>query len=148
MKKTIWFDMDGTLADLYSVDGWLADLESYNPRPYKEATTMVNMRLLARLLNALHNHYNIGVISWLSKTSTPEYDMQVTKVKKEWLGKHLKSVTFDEIHIVKYGTSKSNFAKVGDILFDDEIGNRTDWIGDAFDETEIINTLKGLTSVL
>ena len=32
-EKWIWFDMDGTIADLYSVDGWLEDLLAFNTRP-------------------------------------------------------------------------------------------------------------------
>ena len=34
MAKKIYFDMDGTIADFYGVDGWLADLEAHNVRPY------------------------------------------------------------------------------------------------------------------
>ena len=36
MVKAIYFDMDGTIADLYAVDGWLADLRSENVRPYRQ----------------------------------------------------------------------------------------------------------------
>ena len=31
MNKMICFDMDGTIADLYSVDGWLDYLRAENP---------------------------------------------------------------------------------------------------------------------
>ena len=37
MKKEICFDMDGTIADLYGVEGWLEDLEHFSPRPYEMA---------------------------------------------------------------------------------------------------------------
>lgn len=30
---TIWFDMDGTIADLYGVDGWLEMLIAEDPTP-------------------------------------------------------------------------------------------------------------------
>ena len=29
MKKMLCFDMDGTIADLYGVDGWLKDLMKF-----------------------------------------------------------------------------------------------------------------------
>ena len=46
MKRTIWFDMDGTIANLYGVDNWLPMLREYNPAPYAEAEVMLNMSLL------------------------------------------------------------------------------------------------------
>ena len=107
---TINFDMDGTIANLYGVDNWLEDLTNYNPRPYAVAKPLVNMSALARILNRLKKSgYVINIISWLSKTSTPEYDEKVTFAKKQWLAKHLKSVTFDNIFIVPYGTPKQTF---------------------------------------
>ena len=76
--------MDGTIANLYGVDNWLADLQNGNDRPYKKATPMVNMNILAKRLNKLHNiGYKIGIVSWLSKNSTIEYDEKVTKKIKE-----------------------------------------------------------------
>ena len=33
MTKAIYFDMDGTIADLYAVDGWLDMLRAYDPTP-------------------------------------------------------------------------------------------------------------------
>lgn len=137
--------MDGCIADLYGVEGWLDDLINGNPRPYIEAKTLVNMIWLARRIHILQKlGYKIGVISWLSKSSTPEYDELVTKAKENWLQKHLPSVNFDVVHIVPYGTPKSSFATPHDILFDDELKNRLDWIGAAFNPNEILPTLKEL----
>ena len=34
MKRTLVFDMDGTIANFYGVNGWLEDIRSGNPRPY------------------------------------------------------------------------------------------------------------------
>lgn len=64
--------------------------------------------------------------------------------KEEWLMKHLPSVQFDEIHILKYGTPKSSVATINDILFDDEFNNRNEWGGVAYDVHNILNTLKSL----
>ena len=143
-KSTLYFDLDGTLANLYGVDGWLKDLEAHNTRPYEEAKVMLNMSTLARLLHkAQRNGYRIGVISWLSKSGTAEYNRKVEKVKLKWLKKHLKSVTFDEIHIVKYGTPKSTVALYNGILFDDEERNRKEWSkGKAYPPEKIFEILK------
>ena len=146
MTTTIFFDMDGTIADLYGVENWLDYLIASDALPYEIAKPLIKLNALARILNRLQKQgYKIGVISWLAKNSNETYDEQVTRAKKEWLKKHLTSVTFDEIHIVKYGTPKQTFAKTkNDILFDDEEKNRNDWTGKAFDVDSIIEILKGI----
>ena len=146
MTTTIFFDMDGTIADLYGVENWLDYLIASDVLPYEIAKPLIRLNALARILNRLQKQgYKVGVISWLAKNSNTAYDEKVTRAKKEWLKKHLASVNFDEIHIVKYGTPKQTFAKTeNDILFDDEEKNRNDWTGKAFDVNEIIEILKGM----
>lgn len=143
---TIYFDMDGTIADLYAVDNWLESLCAYNAEPYTCAAPMQDLRQLARLLNRLQNNgYRIGIISWLSKDSTCEYDDAVRAAKKRWLAQHLPSVVWDEIHLVKYGTPKHFCCqdKAG-ILFDDNEHIRGLWnkYGTAYDVDNIIEILK------
>ena len=141
--RQINFDMDGTLCDFYGVEGWLDDLDNYNTRPYEIAKPLLNLSVLARYLNKLQSKgYTINIISWLSKTSTADFDERVTRVKLEWLKKHLKSVKFDNITIISYGTPKHNFGK--GILFDDETKNRDSWVGLAYDEKNILEILKNL----
>ena len=144
MAKTIWFDMDGTIADLYGVEGWLDMLIAKNALPYEIAKPLVRLSALARVLNNLQRKgYKIGIISWLAKNSTAEYDKAVAEAKEKWLRNHLASVIFDEINIVAYGTPKSTFAKSDDdVLFDDEEPNRKEWTGKAFDVDNIIEILK------
>lgn len=143
---TIFFDMDGTIADFYGVENWLNYLIASDTLPYEIAKPLVKLNSLARILNRLQrNGYKIGIISWLSKNGTDAYNDAVTETKKNWLKKHLASVDFDEIHIVKYGTPKQMFAKTeNDILFDDEEKNRNNWTGKAFDVNAIIEILKGM----
>ena len=141
---TIWFDMDGTIADLYGVKNWLDYLLAHDATPYKVAKPLVNMNVLARKLNTLRKQgYKIGIISWLSKNSTAEYDNAVTLAKRAWLAEHLASVAFDEIRIVAYGVNKWQACGEG-ILFDDEEKNRKDWKDDAFEPCHIMEVLKSL----
>ena len=146
MTKAIYFDMDGTIADLYGVEGWLNDLESENARPYATAKPLIRMSALARILNRLQKEgYTIGIVSWLSKGGSDDYNEKVAYAKQKWLKQHLASVNFDEINIVKYGTPKSTAVNIqGGILFDDEEKNRTEWNGTAFDVDNIIEILKAL----
>lgn len=142
----ICFDMDGTIADLYRVSNWLENLIAEDVRPYREAEVMVNMNSLARKLNKLQKQgHEIVVISWLSKCGSDNYNEAVTETKKAWLRKHLGSVKFDEINIVKYGTPKSLFCKSAeDVLFDDEKPNRENWNGKAYDVQNILEVLNTL----
>lgn len=144
--KTIFFDMDGTIANLYAVENWLEMLRAFDETPYKEAKVMLNMSLLARLLNRVQAiGYKIEIISWLSKCPNDEYDEKVTSAKIQWLNAHLTSVKWDKINIVAYGTPKSNFIHEDkDILFDDEKPNRENWQGVAYEPAEIIRVLKEL----
>ena len=144
MEKKIYFDCDGTFVDLYGVENWLEYLINSNPYPYLVAKPLVNLSYMARLIHkAQDNGYKVGIISWLSKNSTKEYDELVTIAKKQWLKKHLPSVEFNEIHIVKYGTSKASLGK--GILFDDEQKNRNEWnklSGKAYNVENMLETLK------
>lgn len=148
MNKAIYFDMDGTIADLYGVENWLDFIIERNPLPYEIAKPLVNLSHLARKLNTLRrNGWKVGVISWLSKEDNPEYNEVVTKAKKVWLEKHLPSVVWDEIQIVSYGTPKSTAVSEIGILFDDEAPNRNEWEkagGNAYNVHNILEVLGGL----
>lgn len=147
MKRTIWFDMDGTIADLYSVENWLPKLRAEDASPYAEAKVMLDMNKLAHYLNRLHiMGYRIGIISWTSKVCTPNYANEIEKAKKKWLRQHLASVPFDVIHIVPYGTPKLDMIETDyDILFDDEEANRKNWLPSlAFTPSQIFEVLRHL----
>ena len=146
MKMKIWFDMDGTIADLYGVENWLPMLIASDPTPYAVAAPLLRLATLARELNKVQRAgHEIGIISWLSKSSTPEYDEAVTAAKLAWLAKHLPSVRWNEVKIVAYGTSKITECG-GGILFDDEDRNRNEWGEGAYEPSQILNILKGLVA--
>ena len=127
--KVIVFDMDGTIADLYGVNGWLDMLNAENPKPYEIARPMYDMVELAEILNELKEiGYIIAVTTWLAMGSTREYDRQVRLAKLAWLEKY--DFPYDEIHLVKYGTTKANCTrKLGgyQILVDDNEKVRNGW---------------------
>ena len=92
-KMTIYFDMDGTIADLYGVENWLNDLINSNTRPYDEAKPLINFSALARQIHKMQKiGFAFGIVSWLSKSGTEEYNKAVTESKMNWLKKHLPSV--------------------------------------------------------
>ena len=141
----IWFDMDGTIANLYGVLGWLEAIINSDTRPYTEAKGIGNLALIARYLNkAQANGHEIGIISWTARNGSAEYNKAVETAKRVWLGKHFPSVKWDNIKVVAYGTDKKT-ATGGGILFDDEEGNRTAWGEGAYTPAEITEVLKALT---
>lgn len=144
--RTIWWDMDGTIANLYAVENWLPKLRAEDPTPYKEAEVLWNMSQLARLMNKVQRMgYKLGIISWTSKGGSESYNKAVAEAKASWLKTHLASVNFDEICIVSYGTPKSLvMTDEDDILFDDEEQNRDNWLGQAFEPEMMVKVLKAL----
>lgn len=142
----IFFDMDGTIADLYSVENWLSMLIAEKTKPYETAKPMLNMSALARKLNSLQAAgHEIGIISWGSKKATDEYLDRIRVAKEKWLKKHLPSVKWDYIHVVHYGIPKYDVVNdASAVLFDDEENNRKVWRGIAYDEKNIMQILKNI----
>lgn len=128
-EKILVFDMDGTIADFYGVNGWLDYLKESNPTPYIIAEPLYDMVVLTSVLNILKaKGWKIVVTSWLAKDSTKDFDKEVRQAKREWLEEY--NFPFDEIHLVKYGTTKANCTrKLGgyQILVDDNEQVRKGW---------------------
>lgn len=143
-KGTIYFDMDGTIANFYGVENWLEYLENEDTTPYRVAMPLFNFSVFARLLHKLQeNGYKIGIVSWLSKCGSTAYNTAVTAEKLAWLEKHLPSVEWDEVRIVNYGTPKSTVVSdASGYLFDDEARNREEWGANSFDVKNIIEVLR------
>ena len=140
MTKEFWFDMDGTIADLYGVPEWLMLLREESPLPYVVARPLVNMSRLARALHKVQrNGYTVNIISWTAKDGSAEYNKAVEKAKREWLAKHLPSVSWDRIVIVNYGTAKSSIGR--GVLFDDNDEIKEDWGENAYNPSEIFEVL-------
>lgn len=148
MEKILVFDMDGTIADFYGVEGWLNDLKAQSVRPYATAKCMYNEVELVDIINALKEvGWYIVITSWLAKNSTKSYDDDVRQAKRDWLEKV--GFPYDEIHLVKYGTTKANCTRKHggyQILVDDNEQVRKGWsLGDTINANEdILKELKKL----
>ena len=150
--KMICFDMDGTIADLYSVPDWLPKLRAEDATPYEDAIPMWDMETLGNLLLKLSGiGIEIRVITWLSKDSTKEYKDAVREAKKEWLRKY--DFPFDHFHGVAYGATKADSIRryldpnETAWLIDDNAKVRNGWhMGEAIDPTacDIISLLADL----
>ena len=150
--KMVCFDMDGTIADLYGVPGWLEMLNANDPTPYEVANPMWDMRDLVDVLYELKaNGIEIRVVTWLSQGSTAEYDELVRTAKREWLATY--GLPIDHFHGVQYGATKANsvrkYLAVNEtaILVDDNAKVRKGWtLGETIDPTacDLVNALRKL----
>ena len=105
--KMVCFDMDGTIADLYGVNGWLNMLREENPTPYEVAEPMWDMAELHMVLNALQMQgIEVRIVTWLSMNSTEDYKAKTRKAKMEWLEKY--NFPYNNFHGIAYGTTKAN----------------------------------------
>lgn len=148
--QAVYFDLDGTLAALYDVPQWLEKLRAEDATPYAQAKPLVNMVELATLIVQLRRKgFTVGVISWGAMGGSAEYTRQVKKIKRLWCDNF--GLSFDEFHVVKYGTPKHRVAKIKDaVLVDDNKDVRTSWsLGqtiDASNAEQMLESLKKLAA--
>jgi hypothetical protein len=146
MNKAIYFDMDGTIYDLYGVQNWLDKLQNEDVTAYNCGAPLYDMVKLNELLtNFIALGFTIGVITWTAKNGSKEYNKEVRKVKYAWIKENLPCVT--EFHCVKYGTPKHTVCKIKNgILVDDNKEVREKWNGETVNAQK--NILQGLEKIL
>ena len=148
MKRTIYFDMDGTIADFYGVNGWLKYLEKSQTKPYRTARPIFasyKTDFFALNEKLQKKGYKIGVISWSSKCGTADFHNRIRKAKLGWLAKNFPFA--EEIHIIPYGTDKKSVALDKDgYLVDDEDKNLENWGKNAIPAWEMVNYLEKLAN--
>ena len=134
--KSIWFDMDGTIADLYKVEGWLPKLRSNDWSVYSECAPRHNYQRINAAIEALiEDGWQVGVITWASKGIGWGKDLDaITEVKFNWLCKFFPALADGHFACIPYGYSKADFLeeKMGDCytvsyLVDDNKEVRQEW---------------------
>lgn len=132
--KAIWFDMDGTLYDLYKIPGWLAALQNedwsiYNQPGYCRAN-------LNRIRNAIHAlaemGWTVGVITWAAKDVYDEETLAAIEEEKvKWLRENIPEL--DRMACLPYGYDKAQFIEemeevyAVNYLVDDNALVRKEW---------------------
>ena len=147
MKKYLCFDMDGTIADFYSVPRWLSKLQREDETPYLQAKPLLDMQALRKELVRLQKKgWEVRIISWLSKDASPEFSDKIRKAKKAWLTRYKFPSSVN--HFVKYGRTKADCLRGKSdyaILFDDNEKIRKGWkLGKTIKPEKIMEELKKL----
>ena len=147
--KAIYFDMDGTIADLYGFNDWLPLLRAESTIPYEMCGVLVDLEEMREVLNEfIAAGITVGVISWGAMDGSREYCKRTRKAKKDWCDYYFPDV-FSEFHVVKYGTPKHHVRKEKDsILVDDNKEVRDAWKGETVDASNPANTVELLRELL
>lgn len=142
--RTIYFDMDGTLAGLFYVKDFAKKLQNGDMTPYVEARPLYNTEDMAKVIEILkENGFQIGIISYIAE----DYAKECRKAKREWLKKYFPYAT--EIHLINKKTSKSKVVKDRQgILVDDSKKNREEWKGTATINAYRANLVKELYALV
>lgn len=139
MKRTIWFDMDGTLYDLYKIPDWLTRLENHHWAVFNfpgfERSNICRIRAAIQALKKAG--WTVGIITWAPKGIQwwDEMLAEVECIKGEWVDKNIPELADDDTTFacIPYGESKAQFLldaeAAGDInyLVDDNKEVRRDW---------------------
>ena len=74
MNKAIYFDMDGTIADLYNEENWLTRLLNEEKGLFRNLKPMHDKDRLTKVINDLIKlGFEIEVITWTPKNVSQEY---------------------------------------------------------------------------
>lgn len=128
MKK-IYFDMDGTVADLYGEKNWLDNLRKEVCGSFINLRPLVDMTELAMVCHQLMNlGYSFGVITWLPMGASYEFERVCEKEKKHWVDTLMPWVS--EFYAQTYGEPKQSapiHRAAQMILVDDNAEVRAKW---------------------
>ena len=149
MLPTLCFDLDGTVADLYNVRGWLEALQIEDAMPYYNAAERYDLDYLNDLLE-LYKAYggHIVVLTWLAKGELSEgFKRASSAAKMLWLRENLPAIK--DVRTLEYGTPKWTCVQSvkNAILFDDELPNRIQWQrqgGKAYTPSHMLRTIERL----
>lgn len=150
MKK-IYFDMDGTVYDLYGMENWLEMLRNEEKGAFTLGNALVDMVALKEVcLKLIAKGYQIGIITWLPMGASLEYCEVCTAEKRKWAEKNMPYIS--EFYALEYGVPKqyAPARRAAEMwLVDDNKEVREMWVTEkqrkAIDATEnIINALVAL----
>lgn len=124
----IFFDLDGTVYDLYNVPEWLSKLRAEKEEVYTEGKALIDLMKLQAICEKLIAHgMEINVISWASKESTQEFFERTSKTKIKWVRTYMPYI--NKIDIIPYGIPKERYASRARkmVLVDDNKEVRAQW---------------------
>lgn len=150
MIKSIVFDMDGTIANLYGLPDWLERLHSNDPSAYLDCSPLVDMEQLDDLIARYQAQgVAVEVVSWGAMGGSSDYLARTAVAKRQWLKRHLKS-RLNAVYVVPYGTPKHSVIadSANAILVDDNETIRNEWHGETLDATNSKGMMDALAHLI
>ena len=124
-KKTVYLDMDGTIADLYGTNEWLEKLINEDTEIFKECKPLTTQETLFEKYPT--DKYDIKILSMTPKNASDEYCLNVIQQKNEWLDKYFPQL--QKRIYKKYGYNKNLKNSKNAILIDDNEKIRNNFKG-------------------
>lgn len=133
MKKRVYLDMDGTIANLYNINNWLDRLINEDKEIFEECEPMTTQEKLFQLFPICD--YEIIILSMTPKNATIEYCENVINQKNKWLDMFFPMLT-KRIYL-KYGNNKNLKNSKNAILIDDNETIRNTFKGIALNPSQL-----------
>lgn len=129
--RTVYVDMDGTIADTYSVEGWEDMIKEHDETLFlkaEPANKVEVLDLLDRLGSKAVALTMLPESSICHEKDKQDYYLKVKNAKTTWLKEHFPMI--EEIKFVGYGESKSSYCQSKwDVLIDDSTSQLSEWGG-------------------
>ncbi len=123
-----YLDMDGTIADLYSLPQWLDRIQNESEGLFLEPSPLITEDRFYSIFPK--DKYNVKILTMLPLGATKEYEEVVKQEKLAWLSVHFPSLV-DKVIFKRYGHNKNIKGSHSALLIDDNDKIRETWKGKA-----------------
>lgn len=141
MNKVVYFDMDGTIADLYGVSDCFKRLDNMDATVYSEA------KPIDKYINMLKEFHTMGyrvvILSALGMVSSKQFDKDTVRNKGIWLDTYVGKEYIDERIYIPNTKHKELYQLFGKgILVDDDDRVLMNWNYDRIKATNSNKAIK------
>lgn len=126
-REIVYLDMDGTIFDLYRVDGWLSKIRKEESGLFENLEPLITEEELFKMYP--EDKYEIRIMSMTPKFASQRYIAQVKFEKDLSLAKHFPKLRKGKRIYMKYGHNKNIKGSKNATLVDDNESIRKSWRG-------------------
>ncbi len=136
MTKALWFDMDGTIYNLYKIPAWLDALRNHEMDIF--SADDMGRKSLPRIREAVRaliaEGWQVGVITWAPK-GVDFHSIEFSECEMEkmsWLERNFPEIDLNNVVVAEYGMDKAELVEdptALNILVDDNKLVREVWRG-------------------